>query len=174
VVGSELTAFSDSTGQHVVFIDTNGQINQLYAPPGGSWVDQNLSAATNATPAAVYLPQLANTGTMHSPLTSFADAWGEHILYFDTAGRVDQLYVPWGGSWVFQPALGNAPAPDHCSGLTSFTQPTNSSGFAGPINEYVAYISGSHVRQLSAAGGWTTIDMTLNSGGPGAAYHCYY
>jgi hypothetical protein len=156
---SGLTAFSDGMGEHVFFEDTNQHINQLYLPNSGSWSDQDLSQATNANPAADFSEMLP------SPLTSFADGYGEHIFYVDTSDRVDQLYWD-NGPWVFQSGqsqLGSLTV-DHCSGLGGWSDKNNI--------EWVGYISGGQVSALQFWGSWSTINLTRDDGGPGATYPC--
>lgn len=171
-LGSGLNYFRDSGWQHVVFEDTNQHINQLYQPVcvsfciPGVWVSQDLSAQADAAPAASY-SVWSYSLSLHSPLSGLKDGFGvEHIFYFDVNGGVDDLYLPSGGSWTFQSAAGQAA--DHCSGLTVY----NGEYEGESTRFYVAYISGSQVRQLSP--GYYDLDMTSAFGGPGAKYPCAF
>jgi hypothetical protein len=85
--GSALTSFTDSAGEHVLYIGSDGHVHQLYF--NGTWVDQDLTALANG-------PQVLN----YYALTSFADSAGEHVLYIGTDNHVHQLY--YSGIWVDQ------------------------------------------------------------------------
>jgi hypothetical protein len=87
--GAPLTSFAGaSCDEHIFYIDGTSQnhIHQLYY--NGSWHSEDLSGLANALPAW--------PGT----LTSFDDSRGQHVVYWDNGGRIDQLY--YSGSWVFQ------------------------------------------------------------------------
>lgn len=70
-LGSYLTGFTDSAGQHVYYTSTNRHIYQLYWNPSTKrWGYGDLTAQTGALPA-----------TVASPLTSFGGVVGEHVFY---------------------------------------------------------------------------------------------
>ena len=89
--GSSLHAYwgSDSS-QHVNFLTDDGHVHELYIHPGASWVDNDLTALANGTPAAV-----------GSALDGY---WGsdssQHVNFVDVNGHVHELYIHPGAGWV--------------------------------------------------------------------------
>ncbi len=89
--GSALDGYwgSDSS-QHVNFIDANGHVHELYIHPGAGWVDNDLTAFSNGTPAA-----------LGSRLDGY---WGsdssQHVNFIDANGHVHELYIHPGAGWV--------------------------------------------------------------------------
>ncbi len=103
--GSELDGYwgSDSS-QHVNFISIDGHVHELYIHPGAAWVDNDLTAFANGTPAAV--TRSNPRGRFHSTATGSAlDAyWGsdnsQHVNFIATDGHVHELYIHSGAGWV--------------------------------------------------------------------------
>jgi hypothetical protein len=152
---SSLTSFADDMGEHVLYLDANQHVRQLYWSnkwTSGNWVNQDLTALSNSSSALA---------ASSSSLTSFADNMGEHVLYLDTSQRVQQLYWSnkWtSGNWVNQDltALTNSSSASPVSGspLTSF---------ANGAGEHVLYLDQNRqVRQLHWQNGsnWVNEDLT--------------
>lgn len=88
--GGPLASFSDSSGEHVFYVDTNAHVNQLYFN-GSGWSNQDLTNMTGSV--------LNNSNA----LTGFADGFGEHAMYIGMDQHVHQLYYPAsGGGWSDQ------------------------------------------------------------------------
>jgi hypothetical protein len=118
-----LTSFSDALGAHVAYIGSDQHIYQYwYDISAGKWqTPQDLSGS-----AALAL--------QWSPLTGFADDWGEHFYYISTGGHMFRLYrnscFPWGDSCTWGPwtdtdltKTANAMVPEYYSyRLTGFGQ----------------------------------------------------
>jgi hypothetical protein len=145
---SPLTSFADQSGEHVVYLDANRHVRQLYWKNGGNWVNQDLTAISNSDSV---LPNLS------SPLTSFADQSGEHVVYLDANRHVRQLYWKNGGNWVNQDLTVTS---DSNADLPLFD---SLSSFADSVGEHVLYMDRMHhVRQLywSTGSNWSIQDLT--------------
>jgi hypothetical protein len=150
--GSPLTSFADQSGEHVVYLDANQHVHQLFWSRGSNWVNQDLTAISNSDSA---LPNPS------SPLTSFADQSGEHVVYLDANRHAHQLFWSRGSNWVNQDltAISNSDSvlPNLSSPLTSF---------ADQSGEHVVYLDANqHVRQLywKNGGNWVNQDLTVTS-----------
>ena len=112
---SRLSSFGYSNQEHVFYTGTNHHVYQLVQTSTGSWTYQDLTTAVPGGGA------LAVTG---SALTSFADSFGEHIIYVGTNQHVYQLYYSWSSkAWVDQDLnsmASGAPVAASGSALTSF------------------------------------------------------
>jgi hypothetical protein len=89
--GSALDGYWGSdNSQHVNFIDGNNHVHELYIHPGAGWVDNDLTNFTNGATAA--------------PGSDINGYWGadnsQHVNFFDSLGRVHELYIYPGASWV--------------------------------------------------------------------------
>jgi hypothetical protein len=79
-----MTAFADAWGEHALYLACSGgacHVDQLYAAWGSQWVNQDLTIWAKA-----------NLASPSTPLTSFANVWGEHVFFIDVNGHVNQLY----------------------------------------------------------------------------------
>jgi hypothetical protein len=89
--GSALDGYwgSDSS-QHVNFVSSDGHVHELFYHPGATWVDNDLTANANGTPAA-----------HGSPLDGY---WGsdnsQHVNFTSVDGHVHELFIPSGGKWM--------------------------------------------------------------------------
>jgi len=83
--GSALTGYWDGTGQHVIYVDTNSHVRELYNGPNSSppnvWLDSDLTAITNGVSAAA-----------GSRLDAYWDGAGQHVNYIGVDGHVHELY----------------------------------------------------------------------------------
>jgi hypothetical protein len=116
--GMPMTSCVQDDGPHVAYADANGNVNQLwYTVKTGQWAAQSLMTVPNA--AAV------GPG---SPMTSWVQSDGPHVVYADANGNVYQLWYTIGtGQWAAQ-SLMNVPnaVPAECgpgSAITSWVQP---------------------------------------------------
>ena len=86
IAGSALTGYWDGTGEHVIYIDTNSHVRELYNGPNSSppnvWLDSDLTAI-----AEFGVPAIAG-----SALTGYWDGTGEHVIYIDTNSHARELY----------------------------------------------------------------------------------
>lgn len=158
--GSALVAFADNnSGEHVVYLDSNGHINQLYYPgTGTAWIPQDLTATAGG-----------NTPATTSNLTAYLDfTGGQHIAYEDSNQHINQIfYIPTSNTWMAQDVTatqgGNTPASN--SHLASYVD--NLSGLGG--GEHIVYLDGSqHVNQLyypATGTTWFPQDLTGTFGG---------
>ncbi len=151
---SGLSSFIDPNGsEHVVYIDTNQQINQLVYIVGTSfWAQQNLTTLAGGS----------NAGT-GSNVAAFLDVNnGQHIAYIDGSGNINQLYYPgFGTSWSSQNLTGNygGNAAGASSKLVAF--PGTAADFFGALSfglgEHIAYLDANdHVNQFFYPGTGTT------------------
>lgn len=136
-----------ASGEHVGYIGTNYHVYQLYTS-GGTWVNQDLTAATGA-------PDSGPAGS----LTGYVAGNVESFVFLDASGHARQIY--YNGSW-------------HASDLTALTGAPVAASSA--LTSYVASIqsvlylsSDGHVHQLYYNGSWHASDLTALTGAPSAA-----
>lgn len=80
--GTLMSAFSDTPGEHVIFLGTNNHVYQLYYNfSAHEWGYGDLTSITGDIPAAA-----------GSPLSSYSDSNGEHIFFLGTNQHVYQLW----------------------------------------------------------------------------------
>lgn len=85
---SSITSFTDNTGQSVFYVATNQHVYQMYWNQNNGWSNGDRTASTGNT--------LAASGTK---LTSFSNAYGQHVFYVSSSQHIDELY--WNGtSWA--------------------------------------------------------------------------
>jgi hypothetical protein len=155
----QMAAISDSTGEHVFYVDQGGHFLELSwnvldpISSATSWSAQDLTSITGATGGGW--------------LSGFADMAGEHVFYMGPAPsfHICQLYLPWGGTWTSQD-------------LTELSKATNvasqffgaSASFSDSTGEHVFYVgSNLHIYQLyspGVSGRWENQDWTGTGGGP--------
>ncbi|MBV8570731.1 MAG: hypothetical protein JO319_08960 [Acidobacteriaceae bacterium] len=126
---SQITSYLDNVGgEHVVFQSDNGDINQLFYPGSGlSWIAQDLTASYGG-----------NTPSSPTGLSSYIDAvGGQHVVYVDAKGNVDQLAYITGAGWLFQ-------------NVTILASGAASGG--SNVATYVDSVGGQHLVFLDAAG----------------------
>jgi len=150
VAGTQLTSFSDSPGEHVIYSGTNNHVYQLYFNAGLlKWGYGDLTATAGA-PSAV----------SKSPLASFVDSPGEHILFLGTNQHIYQLYWNSGNhEWGY----GDLTA---ATGNTLAATNTTLTGFADSSNvEHVGYLGpNQHVYELYDNGSWHNRDLSALTG----------
>lgn len=148
--GTALTSFSDSPGEHVIYLGGNQHVYQLFGT-NGTWISQDLTAMSGGT--------LSVAG---SALTSFVDSFGEHIAHIGTNGHVYQLYGENGG-WQDQDLTSMSGASNTAAtntGLTSFVDSF----------EHIIYLgTNQHVYQLYTTTVWVNQDLTSMSGASNTA-----
>jgi hypothetical protein len=84
--GGALTSWADAHYQHVIYLDGNGHVHEMYCPTGGGiWGHNDLTTMVSGVPAAAA-----------SALTSWADPTYLHVIYTDSSGHVHELYRPAG------------------------------------------------------------------------------
>ncbi len=133
--GSPLHGYSGSDGsQHVNYVDTNGQVRELYAQPGRYWVNNDLTG-------------LSANGVTPAPESALDGYWGsdnsQHVNFIGIDGHVHELSLKSGAQWVnndltelsgnvFVPAPGSA-----LDGywLTDNSQHVNFIGTDGHVHE---------------------------------------
>lgn len=151
---SPLAAFEDfSFGLHVIYLDSNNNINQLYNPGGATaWLAQDLTASYGG-----------NVPASTSNLTTFLDtSQVQHIAYEDSSQHLNQLFYSGGTSWSAQDltALYGGNSPEMASHLASYVDSAS--------YQHIVYLdSNHHVNQLFYAGGfsWMSQDLTALYGG---------
>jgi hypothetical protein len=97
--------------QHIVYLDVNQHVNQIYYPNSGtSWTTQDLTGTFGGN--------TAGTASVLAAFPTFGDQFmvGQHVAYLDGSDNVNQLYYPASGgtSWFWQNLTaaynGNTPA----------------------------------------------------------------
>jgi hypothetical protein len=151
--GSGLTVFSIFDGPHVIYVDANQHLHQIwYTTSNGIWSDQDLTAGVGAPPVS-----------NGSGLTAFPLFDGEHVIYIDANQHLHQIW--WNsssGAWADQDltATVSGPAAASGTGLIAFSL------FDG---EHVAYFdTNQHVHQIwwnSSDGIWRDEDLTIVAAG---------
>jgi len=118
-LGTSLSSFVDSSGEHIFFASDDNFIHQLFWN-GNNWFEQSLPG------------KLVNT---KAGISSFHDSFGEHVFYISSDYYIHQLY--WNGStWADQNLLSRA-------------EEAAVSGFASPDGEHVYFVDGgNHLHQL--------------------------
>lgn len=132
---TQLTAFvDDGGGQHILYLDANSHLNQLYYLMGTTWLPQDLTASYGG-----------NTPAANGPLTSFIDGMspaGQHVFYLDSNQHLNQLYYPGSGTtWIPQDLTAN-----YASGLPTAASGSSLASFFLPMDgsEHVFYLDGSN------------------------------
>ena len=153
-----LTSFVDSAGEHVFYLGANQNVYQLWYSYGSSeWFLQDLTTSSGGPLAAA-----------GSHLTSFADSFGEHIVYMGTNEHVYQIYYNSShGNWVDQDLTATTSGVSAASGSAL-------SSFADNSGEHVIYIGADlHIFQFyypASGTGWIDQDLNgLASNNPGPA-----
>jgi len=161
LANSQITSFLDiGGGEHVVYQNAVGDIDQLYYPGSGTvWIPQNLTAMYASGTTAPLSP---------AGLTSFVGVdQAQHIAYVDTNQHVDQLvYIPGAGGWARQD-------------LTSLAGASNA-GTGSNLGSFLDVNDGQHIAFVDASGNinqlyypgfgtiWTSQNLTGNYGGNAA------
>ena len=157
VSGSALDGYwgSDSS-QHVNFIGTDGHVHELYIAPGGTWVNNDLTAFANAT-----LPV---------PGSALDGYWGsdnsQHVNFISVDGHVHELYITPGGAWV------NNDLTAFAGGTPASTSSELDAYWGSDNSQHVNFISeDGHVHELYIHPGasWVDNDLTAFAHGIPAA-----
>jgi hypothetical protein len=161
LTGSALDAYTDGSGEHVIFIGANdGHVHELYNGQFSSnqWTDTDLTLkAVNGVPPL--------TG---SALAGYSDGSGEHVNFIDGGGHVHELYNGEfsAGQWTDNDLSHAANAANPVSAF--FGSPL--AGYTDGSGEHVNFIAtDGDVHQLynGPSGQWTDIDL-IGTGGFGA------
>ena len=146
---SALTTLIDSTGPHVLYIDTSGHVDQLMWTDTG-WIDDDLTADARST----------HDSSEDGDLSGFVDGARVNIGYIAANQHVNQLV--WTGSeWVNQDltmAAGSSTLAALDSGVTNVADSN------GPHFFYVD--TNQHVNQVTWTGAvWINADLTAGAQG---------
>jgi hypothetical protein len=161
LANSQVTAFLDILGgEHVVYQNSTGQIDQLYYPGSGTvWIPQNLTSLYASGSTAPVSP---------SGLTSFVDPQGsQHVVYIDANQNIAQLVYILGTSfWVPQNLTTLA------GGSNAGTGSNLASYFDVSGGQHIVYVDGSgNIGQLYYPGfgtSWSSQNLTGTYGGNAA------
>ena len=156
-VGSALAGYSQGdSSQHVNFIDVSGHVHELYRSPdpAAQWVDDDLTAFANGTPAVI-----------NGPLDGYSQGdSSQHVNFIDENGHMHELYrsPDPAAQWVDNDltALGGA-ARAYITTLDGYSQKDAS--------QHVNFIDENrHVHELyrspDPAGQWVDNDLTAFTG----------
>gem|GEM_PF-3730726 len=128
-----VVTFTLNDGPHIAFLDGNQHLRQIwYNTAYNIWFGQDLTAASNGTPAAA-----------GSALASWIQSDGPHIAYLDTGGHVHQLwYTISTGVWNHQDLSATTNASTAEAGT-----PLNI--FSGPDGDHIFYLdTNQHLDQI--------------------------
>jgi hypothetical protein len=142
--GDALSNFSDSKGEHALYVGKGHDVRHLFYN-GQVWVDRDLTKRASA-------PQAANG----SRLWSFADSAGEHVYYVADGQNIHQLFFDH-KNWVDLDltALSDGPKPANGSGLCSF---------ADSMGEHVFYLGADqHLHHLYFFDNEDWLDQSLTT-----------
>jgi hypothetical protein len=153
-VGSALTSWVQSDGPHLVYVDANNHLNQLwYTTSANTWRTQNLSSFTGASPAN---PQ--------GELTSWVQSDGPHFVYVDGNNQLDQIwYTTSANTWSKQnlTSLAGIPAATPGSSLASWVEAD------GPHLIYIDQNQNlNHVWYTVSTNTWNNQDLSNVTGAP--------
>jgi hypothetical protein len=161
--GSALDGYSASdNSQHINFVDGRGHVHELYRSPdpAAQWLDNDLTAFANGTPA-----------TADSPLDGYsASDNSQHINFIDGSGHVHELYrspdpaAQWLDNDLTTFAFAGGTPAAAGSALDEYSQADNS--------QHVNFIDANgHVHELyrNPAAQWLDNDVTVCAGGTPAA-----
>jgi hypothetical protein len=178
---SPLTSWTDAKYQHVVYIGVNGHLIEAYSPwqpSGAPWQFTDISGQLNV-PGNVPVPGpfVGGPDLGGSALTSWVDAFFQHVAYIDDNGTVWEAVYPMadgqpviGQHWqqptnitsqAHAPVAASAPGSLGTGALTSWVDPSL---------QHVVYIdSNGHVRELYgpvgvAQSSWQVTDITQQTG----------
>lgn len=151
--------------QHVNFIDSSGQVHELWFQVGGSWSANNLSELAGAT---------ANPAAPWSPLAGYVTPWNNqlHVNYIDVNGHIHELWYSNSGGWQHNDLteLANAedfPAagPPLIGGIRGRGSPLASYATLYNNQSHVDYLdSYGHVHELYYSDSWQHNDLTQEAG----------
>lgn len=151
--------------QHVNFIDTSGQVHELWFQVGGSWAANNLSELAGAT---AYPP------APWSLLTGYVTPWNNqlHVNYIDNNGHIHELWYSSSSGWQHNDLTdlanaGNftAAAPRLSGGIRGRGSPLASYATLYNNQSHVDYLdSNGRVHELYYSGNWQHNDLTEEAG----------
>lgn len=150
--GTLLAAFSDQTGEHILYQLSDYHIHQLLRPWGGGSTLQDLTAMGNGIALAVT-----------NNVAAFYDIVGEHVIYVGRDNHVHQLVFPTNYYWQDQDLTANAQGPAVSgSSVTAFADANGEQVY------YVAAVNGAyHIDQLVVPWGgtrWSNRDLSSSTG----------
>jgi hypothetical protein len=152
--GSPLTSYAVGVAQHVIFIDTNNHVHELYnAGSEPNWHEHDLTASASAPNS--------NAG---SPLTSYAVGTAQHVVFIDFNNHVHELWNAGSETnWHEHDLTASAAAPNPSTGspLTSYA--------VGTAQHVVFIDTNNHVHELWNAGfetNWHEHDLTASAAAP--------
>jgi Peptidase A4 family/Fungal fucose-specific lectin len=160
--GSALAGYSTEYNkqQHVNYLDTAGNVHELYNDDGGGWKHNNLTMIASGSP-----PPAVPGGLLTGYQTKYNSQ--QHVNYLDASGNVHELYND-GGGWKHNDltaiALGSPPPAVPGSALHGYPTEYNS-------QQHVNYLDGSgNVHELVFEGGqWQHNNLTTAAGAASAA-----
>src|ERR1039457_3570783 len=161
-----LDGYSQGDGsQHVNFIDENGQVHELYRSPdpAAQWVDNDLTAFANGTPA------YTKGGFSISPIDAYSQSdSSQHVNFIDSNGHMHELYrcPDPAAQWVDNDLTTYAGGAQAEGGLDAYSQ--------GDSSQHVNFIDGNGnmhelYRSPDPAAQWVDNDLTAR-GGAARAY----
>jgi hypothetical protein len=132
--GSALTSWADARYQHVIFVSADQHVHELRFPlAGGVWAGGDLTSSTGSAAAAVC-----------SPLTSWADASYQHVIFLSADQHVHELYFPLaGGVWVVNDLTAS-------TGSAAAAADSTLTSWADPNIPHVNFVPAKHVIFVSA------------------------
>src|ERR1039457_3319781 len=165
-VGIALAGYSQGDGsQHVNFIDVSGHVHELYRSPdpAAQWVDNDLTAFANGTPA------YTKGGFSISPIDAYSQSdSSQHVNFIDSNGHMHELYrcPDPAAQWVDNDLTTYAGGAQAEGGLDAYSQ--------GDSSQHVNFIDGNGnmhelYRSPDPAAQWVDNDLTAR-GGAARAY----
>ena len=166
VINGPLDGYSQGdSSQHVNFIDENGHMHELYRSPdpAAQWVDNDLTAFANGTPA------YTKGGFSISPIDAYSQSdSSQHVNFIDSNGHMHELYrsPDPAAQWVDNDLTTYAGGAQAEGGLDAYSQ--------GDSSQHVNFIDGNgHMHELyrspDPAAQWVDNDLTA-LGGAARAY----
>jgi hypothetical protein len=157
-LGSGISSYAIADGHHVYYVASTvagfvlpRHVHQLYYN-NSKWIDQDLTASTQATFAAPW-----------SPLSSYAIGDGQHVYYVTLNQHVHQLYYN-NSKWIDQDLTSGTGGPlvAPASGISSY---------AVADGHHVYYVGqDQHMHQLYYNNtSWSDQDLTKVANGPATA-----
>jgi hypothetical protein len=155
----DLSSFVDASGvQHIVFLDDNRDIHNLYYS-SNKWIDQNMSSYG------------ATTNT-YTGLTTWIYSGSYHVAWVSNPGPENHIYQAYyyGGTWVTQDVteIIGGTQPDQYAGIWSWVDQSGGQHIAyGDVNLHVSqvwYASNAwHYQDLTTASKGNPIQNNYNS-----------
>jgi hypothetical protein len=151
--------------QHVIFLDFDGYVHELWYSDSGGWQHNPLTQLADATAYPGAVPQVIGGGPgslIHGYVTEFNRQ--QHVNYFDSQGGVHELWYSDSGGWQHNPLTQLAAAPPAAPGspLDGYATEFNSQQHVN----YVGTDGDIHELWYSDSGGWQHNPLTQLAGAP--------